>query len=109
MLLYYFLYDFGEGGDDGNGTVVGCFGSAAGFVDGMNNGVFPGCGKITGCKTRVENEEKDVTDGTKTKFEDPDANTVRARGRGIFHPEENGVKRLEGDWTQGEGTCTHSG
>ena len=73
LLLYYFLYDFGEGGDDGNGTIVGRFVSAAGFVDRVNDRVFPGCGKITGCETGVENEEKDVTDGAETKFEDPDA------------------------------------
>ena len=50
-------------------------------MDDVNNGVLPGCGKITGCKTGVENEEKDVTDGARTKFEDLDANTVRARSR----------------------------
>ena len=33
----------------------------------MDNGVFPGSGKFTGCETGVENEEKNVTDGIKTK------------------------------------------
>ena len=58
----------------------------------MDNGVFPGSRKFTGCETGVENEEKDVTDGVKTELEDPDANTVRASGRGVFHKEEDGAK-----------------
>ena len=81
LLLSDLFYSLREGGDDRDGTDIGCFGGATGFVDGMDNGVLPGRGKFTGCETGVENEEKDVTDGIKTKFEDPDANTVRAIGR----------------------------
>ena len=45
-------------------------------MDGMNNGVLPGCEKLTGCKTGVENEDKNVADGMETKLEEPDADTV---------------------------------
>ena len=54
-------------------------------MDGVNDRVLPGCGNFTGCETGVENVKKDVTNGIKTKLENPDANTVRASGRRIFH------------------------
>ena len=76
LLLDHFFYEFGEGRDDGDGTIVGYFGRIAGFVDWVNNGVLPGCGKITGCEAGVDNEEKDVTNGIETKLENPDANPV---------------------------------
>ena len=63
-------------------------------MDWVNSAVLPGWGKITSCKAGVDNGEKDVT-GIETKLEDPDANPVRARGRGIFHRKEYGAKRLE--------------
>ena len=63
---------------------VGCFGWATGFVDGMDNEVLSGGGKLTGCETGVENEEKDVTDGIETELQDPDADTVRASSRKVF-------------------------
>ena len=65
------------------------------LLDGMNNGVLPGGRKLKGCETGVENEEKNVTDGLESKLKDPDANTIRASGRGIFHGEENGTKRAK--------------
>ena len=95
LLLSDFLDYLGEGRDNGNGTEVGWVGGTTGFVDGMDDGVFPGVGKFTGCETGVENEEKDVTDGVKTKFQDPDADTVRASGRGIFHGKQCRPKGLE--------------
>ena len=55
----------------------------------MDNGVLPGGGKLTGCETGVENEEKDVTDGIETELQDPDADTVRASSRRVFHRKED--------------------
>ena len=78
LLLSNFFYKFGEGRDNGYGAIVGCRGGASGFVDGMDNGVFPGGGKFTGCDTGVDNEEKDVANGVETEPEDPDTDTVRA-------------------------------
>ena len=64
-------------------------------MDRVNNGMLPGGRKLTGCETGVENEEKNMTDGFESKLKDPDANTVRASGRGVFHREEDGTKRAE--------------
>ena len=64
-------------------------------MDGVDNGMLPGLGKLTGCETGVEDEEEDMTDGIETNFEDPDANTVRVRGRGIFHREKSSPKRMK--------------
>ena len=66
LLLSNFFYKLGEGGDDRDGTIVGCTGVAAGFVDWVDNRVLPGRWKFTGCETGVENDEKDVTDGVET-------------------------------------------
>ena len=92
LLLSDFFYKFGEGRDNGDGAIVGCLGRATGFVDWMNDGVFPGSGKFTGCETGVDNEEKDLANSIKTELEDPDANTVRASGRRVFHRKESGLK-----------------
>ena len=92
LLLGNFLDYLGEGGNNGDGTEVGGIRGITGFVDGVDDGVFPGVGKFTGCETGVEDEEKDVADGIKTKFQDPDANTVRASGRGVFHGKQDGPK-----------------
>ena len=75
----------------------------------MDNGVLPGFGKLTVCETGVENEEKDVTDGVETKFEDPDADTVRASGRIVFHRKEDRPRGLEWDRAQRECTGAHPG
>ena len=91
--MHNFLYNFGDGWDDGDGAEVGCFGRATGFMDGVNNGMLPGGRKLTGCETGVENEEKNITDGFESKLKDRVANTVRAIGRGTFHGKENGTKR----------------
>ena len=65
------------------------------LLDGMNNGVPPGGRTLKSCETGVENEEKNVTDGFESKVKNPDANTIRASGRGIFHGEEKGTKRAK--------------
>ena len=78
LLLSNLFNKFGEGRDDGYGAIVGYGGGTSGFVDWVDNGMFPGGGKFTGCETGVDNEEKDVADGVETKPEDPDADTIGA-------------------------------
>ena len=62
-------------------------------MDWVKNGALPRCRKITGCEAGIENEEKYLSNGMKTKFEDPKASPVRAIGRRTFHRKEDGVKR----------------
>ena len=45
----------------------------------MDDGMFPGVGKFTGCETGVDKIEKDVTDGIETEPENLDADTVSRR------------------------------
>jgi len=80
LLLGSLLHKFGEGRNDRNGAKVGGVAGVTGFVDGMYDGVLPGCGKLTGCDTGVDKMKKDMANGVKTHLKNPDANTVRTTG-----------------------------
>ena len=74
------LDQFSKGRDNRDGSIVGWIGGIAGFVDGMNDRVFPGSGKFTRCETGVDDLEKDMTNGAKTELKNPDADTIRTTG-----------------------------
>ena len=62
------LDELGKGRDDGDGTEVWGIGETTGFVNGMNDRVFPGRGKITGCETGVDDMEEDMANGVERKL-----------------------------------------
>ena len=97
LLLSNFFYKFGEGRDNRDGAIVRWIGRIASFVDGVDDGVFPGRGEVTGSETGVNEEKQEVTNGVEAKPKDPDANTVGAGGSGVFHGKKNTPKRVEGD------------
>ena len=104
-----FLYDLWKSRDDGDGTEVWGFGEATGFMDRMNDWVFPGRWEFTGCETGVDDVEQDMANGVKTELQNPDADAVRTTGSWIFHREKDRAERVERDRLQCERTGAHSG
>ena len=97
LLLSNFFYKFGKGRNNGDRSIVGWISRITGFVDGVDDGVLPGCGKFTSCETGVDEVKEDVTDGIETEAKDPYADTVGAGGGGVFHGKKDVSEGLKGN------------
>lgn len=57
-------------------------------MDRMDKGMFPGVRDDVGNDAGVDKVEKDVGNGVKGQFENPNAETVGSAGRGVSHSAE---------------------
>ena len=69
--LHESFYYFGKDWDNGDGSEVGRIGRISCFVYRMDDGMFPGIGKIGICQAGVNDVEKDVADRIKTGLGHP--------------------------------------
>ena len=62
-------------------------------MNGFNNGMLPGCGKLTVCEAGVENEGvENATDVIEGRLEESETNTVRSFSGQEVGARERGVR-----------------
>lgn len=104
LLLYHSLYQFGDDGDDGDGPEVGWVRGITGFMDRVNDGVFPGRRNFGEKDRGVDEMKDDIADSGETGFQQADKNSIVSAGRRAAHGHDDPSQGGDVDGRQSKGT-----